>query len=70
MGRIQKICPHVWQVGGGNLSRGEDCCVYFVESKGEGAIIDCGAGASADMIPSVILSSLMGISTISGDCIP
>lgn len=50
MGRIQKICPHVWQMGGGNLSRSEDCCVYFVESKGEGAIIDCGAGASADMI--------------------
>ncbi|NLW92356.1 MAG: MBL fold metallo-hydrolase [Syntrophomonadaceae bacterium] len=50
MGKIKKICPHVWQVGGGNLSRGEDCCVYFVESEGEGAIIDCGAGASAGMI--------------------
>jgi len=48
--RVPEICPHVYQVGGDNLSRGEDCCVYLVESSGQGAIIDTGAGASADDI--------------------
>lgn len=50
MAKIHKIYPHVYQVGGNNLSRPEDCCVYFLESNGEGAVIDCGAGASADRI--------------------
>lgn len=50
MARANKIYSHVYQAGGGNLSRSEDCCVYFIESNGEGAIIDCGAGASADKI--------------------
>ncbi len=48
--RVPAICPHVYQVGGDNLSRGEDCCVYLVESLGQGAVIDTGAGASADDI--------------------
>ncbi len=56
MAKINKICSHVYQVGGNNLSRPEDCCVYFVESNGEGAIIDCGAGASADRILDNIVS--------------
>lgn len=50
MGKVQKICSQVWQVGGSHLSRGEDCCVYLVESRGEYAVIDCGAGASAPQI--------------------
>jgi len=50
MAKIIEICPQVYQIGGSGLSRSEDCCVYLLESHGEGAIIDCGAGASADRI--------------------
>lgn len=57
MAMVYNICPHVYQAGGGNLSRSEDCCVYFIESIGEGAIIDCGAGISADKILDNISSS-------------
>ncbi|MGE5391025.1 MAG: MBL fold metallo-hydrolase [Deltaproteobacteria bacterium] len=64
MGRIQEICPHVWQIGGGNLSRGEDCCVYLVESNGVGAIIDCGAGASAGQIMDNITAGGFALDTI------
>jgi hypothetical protein len=39
-----KICPQVYQVGGSNLSHPDDCCVYLLESEGELALIDAGAG--------------------------
>jgi len=64
MGRIQNICPHVYQIGGSNLSRSEDCCVYLVESNGEGAIIDCGAGASAGQIMDNITAGGFALDTI------
>ena len=45
-----KICPQVYQVGGGNLSHPDDCCVYLLESDGELALIDTGAGKGTDHI--------------------
>lgn len=64
MAKIYNIYPHVYQVGGSNLSRSEDCCVYFLESSGEGAIIDCGAGASADKILDNITSGGFALENI------
>ena len=37
-----EICPGIYQIGGGRLSNGEDCCVYLVGSDKEWALIDCG----------------------------
>jgi len=45
-----RICPHVYQVGGGNLSHPDDCCVYLVESEKELALIDAGAGKGSERI--------------------
>ncbi|MEN6348857.1 MAG: MBL fold metallo-hydrolase [Syntrophomonas sp.] len=50
MARIINVCPGVFQVGGSRLSYPEDCCVYLVEGEGESALIDTGAGKSADII--------------------
>lgn len=45
--RTVEICPGVYQVGGGNLTNPDDCCVYLVEDQGQACIIDTGAGRSA-----------------------
>ncbi|MGB4702295.1 MAG: MBL fold metallo-hydrolase [Syntrophomonadaceae bacterium] len=45
-----KICPQVYQVGGGNLSHPDDCCIYLVESKQGGVLIDAGAGRGTQRI--------------------
>jgi len=45
-----KICPQVYQVGGENLSHPDDCCVYLLESDGELALIDAGAGKGSGAI--------------------
>jgi glyoxylase-like metal-dependent hydrolase (beta-lactamase superfamily II) len=50
MSRIIEVCPRVFQVGGNGLSAPEDCCVYLVNGGSEAALIDAGAGASADKI--------------------
>ncbi|MGE5544490.1 MAG: MBL fold metallo-hydrolase [Bacillota bacterium] len=39
-----KICPQVYQVGGGDISHPYDCCVYLVESDNSLLLIDAGAG--------------------------
>lgn len=44
------ICPQVYQVGGANLSHGDDCCVYLVESENQLALIDAGAGRGSKQI--------------------
>jgi glyoxylase-like metal-dependent hydrolase (beta-lactamase superfamily II) len=45
-----KICPQVYQVGGGNLSHPDDCCVYLVESENKLVLIDAGAGKRNERI--------------------
>lgn len=50
MGKFQKICTGVYQVGGGRYTRGDDCLVFLVEDQGESALIDMGAGASVAQI--------------------
>ena len=45
-----KICPHVYQVGGSNLSHPDDCCIYLVESEQECALIDAGAGKGTERV--------------------
>jgi len=52
-----KICPQVYQVGGSNLSHPDDCCVYLLESEGELALIDAGAGKGSLAILENIKSS-------------
>lgn len=39
-----KVCERVYQVGGQDLSHGNDCCVYLVDGGGELALIDSGCG--------------------------
>lgn len=50
MAKINEVWGGVYQVGGNQLSFSEDCCVYLVESGNESALIDTGAGKSADFI--------------------
>jgi Zn-dependent hydrolases, including glyoxylases len=50
MGKFQKICTGVYQVGGGRFSRGDDCLVFLVEDQEQCALIDMGAGASVVQI--------------------
>ncbi|MDD4801910.1 MAG: MBL fold metallo-hydrolase [Syntrophomonas sp.] len=45
-----KICSQVYQVGGGNLSHPDDCCVYLLESEGVMALIDAGSGKGSRLI--------------------
>lgn len=39
-----KVCERIYQVGGGGLSHGNDCCVYLVDGGGELALVDSGCG--------------------------
>ncbi len=50
MGKSIKVSEGLYQVGGGSLSKGEDCSVYLLESQSQGALIDMGAGSSAGRI--------------------
>jgi len=42
----EKICERVFQVGGPELTSGQDCCVYLIDGGGELALIDAGCGPS------------------------
>jgi len=57
VGKNIGVCEGVYQVGGGSLSRGEDCSVYLIANRSEGAMIDMGAGASAHHIVDNIQST-------------
>lgn len=50
MKRVKRVCSKVYQAGGNGLSSPEDCCVYIVDGGSASAIIDAGAGASAERI--------------------
>jgi glyoxylase-like metal-dependent hydrolase (beta-lactamase superfamily II) len=39
-----KVCERVYQVGGPDLTHGQDCCVYLVDGGGPLALIDAGCG--------------------------
>lgn len=39
-----KVCDRVYQVGGPDLSSGQDCCVYLLDGGGPLALIDSGCG--------------------------
>lgn len=64
MGKFQKICTGVYQVGGGRFSRGDDCLVFLVEDQGQCALIDMGAGASANQIFDNIQSAGFALESI------
>lgn len=53
MSEAIKICSHVYQVGGAGLSHPEDCCIYYIESQGEGAIIDAGLLPSDQVLKNI-----------------
>jgi len=57
MKRIMEICPHIYQVGGNNLSDVQDCCVYLVEGESASVLIDAGAGQS---VPRLIDNMVQG----------
>ncbi len=40
----EKVCEHVYQVGGSEISHAADCSVYLVDGGTELALIDSGAG--------------------------
>jgi len=42
----EKVCEHVFQVGGPDITSGQDCCVYLVDGDRELALIDAGCGPS------------------------
>lgn len=64
MNRIVEVCSNVYQVGGNRLSKPEDCCVYLVDGGDELALIDAGAGASANLILDNIAASGFDLSSI------
>ncbi|HEY5533125.1 MAG TPA: MBL fold metallo-hydrolase [Candidatus Anoxymicrobiaceae bacterium] len=39
-----KVCDRVYQVGGPDLSSGQDCCVYLLDGGGPLCLIDSGCG--------------------------
>jgi glyoxylase-like metal-dependent hydrolase (beta-lactamase superfamily II) len=42
----EKICERVFQVGGPDITSGQDCCVYLVDGGTELALVDAGCGPS------------------------
>ena len=42
----EKICDRVFQVGGPDMTAGQDCCVYLVDGGRELALVDAGCGPS------------------------
>lgn len=58
-GQAVKLCPHVYMVGGGELTAGEDCCVYLVDGGTAAALIDTGAGRSVpDILANIIAAGV------------
>ena len=50
MARAQKIWNGVYIIGGSDITRPEDCCIYLVEAGEELVLIDAGAGRSVKKI--------------------
>ena len=51
MARPKKISERVYQIGGSDISSGQDCCVFIVDvGNAECVLIDCGAGKSFDTL--------------------
>jgi len=46
---VQHIVPHVYQIGGSDITDPKDCSVYLIDT-GELVLIDTGAGASVNKI--------------------
>lgn len=59
-----EVCPSVYQVGGGELSRSEDCCIYLVDGGEESALIDTGAGRSTQQLLENIAASGINTNTL------
>lgn len=50
-----KVCDRVYQVGGPEMSSGNDCCVYLLDGGGPLALIDCGCGPGYKAIVANVL---------------
>ncbi|MGR6836622.1 MBL fold metallo-hydrolase [Syntrophomonas erecta] len=50
MGHYQKVCPGVFQIGGGIYTDGDDCCIYLAEGSETAVLIDTGVGNSVGAI--------------------
>ncbi len=50
MAKVQTITEGVYMIGGPDITRPEDCCVYLVETGDGMVIVDAGAGASVGSI--------------------
>ena len=46
----RKVCNRVYQVGGPDISHGNDCCVYLVDGAESLALIDTGCGTGYKVI--------------------
>ena len=50
MARWRKITAGIYMIGGPDITRPEDCCIYLVEAGNSLVIIDSGAGSSVDLL--------------------
>lgn len=50
MAMPKKVCDGVYIIGGSDITRPEDCCVYLVEAGNELVLIDAGAGRSVGQL--------------------
>ncbi len=50
MKKYIEVCPGIYQVGGGELSHPDDCCIYLIRDENESVLIDSGAGRSMQRI--------------------
>ncbi len=48
--KAQEIIRGIYQIGGGNLTAGEDAAIFLIDYTGELVMIDCGAGRSSGLI--------------------
>ncbi len=52
----RRIVPGVYMIGGPDVTRPEDCCIYLVEASGPLVMIDAGAGSSvSDIVQNIRL---------------
>lgn len=49
-GKHQKVTSEIYQVGGGNLTHGQDAAIYLVSFSGHAALVDAGCGYAGDQL--------------------
>jgi glyoxylase-like metal-dependent hydrolase (beta-lactamase superfamily II) len=63
-GKHLQITSEIYQVGGGDLTHGEDAAIYLLNFEGHGALVDAGCGHTIDQVMANIESCGMAPSEI------